>query len=98
MNVYVLYLPHKNVCGTMCRMINVEVQRHGNENVGGLLRRFTRKMQSSGVIKRVRGLRYHKRNASQAKQKKDALIRIERTEKYIQLFKEGRVVPTKRRR
>lgn len=82
----------------MCPMINVEVQRHGNENVGGLMRRFTRKMQSSGIIKRVRSLRYHQRNVSDAKQKKDALVRIERTKKYIQLFKEGRVVPTKKRR
>jgi len=79
-------------------MINVEVQRHGNENVAGLMRRFSRKMQSSGVVRRMRGLRYHKRNESDAKQKKDALTRIERTEKYIELFKQGREVQSKKRR
>ncbi len=79
-------------------MINVEVQRHGNENVGGLMRRFSRKMQSSGVIRRVRGLRYHKRNTSNAKQKKEALIRIERTEKFLKMHKEGRKMPSKGRR
>ena len=79
-------------------MINVEVQRHGNENVGGLMRRFSRKMQSSGVVRRVRGLRYHKRNLSDTKQKQDALTRINRTEKFMELFKEGRKMPSKKKR
>jgi len=82
----------------MWLMINVEVERHGNENVGGLMRRFSRKMQSSGVVRRVRSLRYHKRPLSNTKQKKDALTRIERTEKYLELFKAGRKVPTKGKR
>jgi len=82
----------------MCHMINVEVERHGNENVGGLMRRFSRKMQSSGVVRRVRGLRYHSRNLSDSKQKKDALNRIDRTEKYLDLFKQGRKIPTKGKR
>ena len=86
------------LCGTMFVMINVEVERHGNENVGGLMRRFSRKMQSSGVVRRVRGLRYHKRNVSNAKQKQEALTRIERSEKYNELFKEGRKMNTKKGR
>lgn len=80
----------------MSPMINVEVQRHGNENVGGLMRRFSRKIQSSGIVRHVRGLRYHKRNASDAKRKKDALVRIKRTEEFQQLYKEGRKMPTKK--
>ena len=79
-------------------MINVEVQRHGSENVGGLMRRYTRKMQSSGVVRRVRSLRYFKRKPSAAQMKKDALTRIERTHKYVQLFKQGREMPNKKRR
>jgi ribosomal protein S21 len=83
----------------MVSMINVEVQRHGNENVGGLMRRFSRKMQSSGVVRRVRGLRYFKRNISDTKQKKEALTRIKSTEKFLELFKEGRkIAPSKKRR
>ncbi|KKS36896.1 MAG: hypothetical protein UU98_C0019G0019 [Parcubacteria group bacterium GW2011_GWD2_42_14] len=82
-------------CGTMALMINVEVERHGNENVGGLMRRFSRKMQSSGVVRRVRSLRYHQRNLSDSKQKKEALNRISRTEKYLDLFKQGRKMPEK---
>jgi ribosomal protein S21 len=79
-------------------MINVEVQRHGNENIGGLMRRFSRKMQSSGVVKRAKSLRYFKRKPSQATQKKGALNRIEGTRKYVELYKEGREPQEKRRR
>jgi len=79
-------------------MINVEVQRHGNENIGGLMRRFSRKMQSSGVVRKARSLRYFKRKPSGTRTKKDALLRIERTEKYVQLYKEGREPADKKRR
>jgi ribosomal protein S21 len=78
-------------------MINVEVERHGNENVGGLMRRFSRKMQSSGIVRHVRSMRYHKRSLSKAKQKKEALTRIARTETYMELFKQGRKVVTKKK-
>ncbi len=79
-------------------MINVEVERHGNENIGGLMRRFSRKMQSSGIVRRVRSIRYHKRKPSRTKIKKDALTRIKKTEKYIEMYKMGRKMPTKGRR
>ena len=71
-------------------MINIEVTRHGNENVAGLMRRFSRKVQSSGVIKRMRGIRYHTRAASNAQTHKDALTRIRKTNDYIELYKQGR--------
>ena len=79
-------------------MINAEVQRHGNENIGGLMRRFSRKMQSSGVVRRAKSLRYFERAPSAARIKKDALLRIARTKKYVELFKEGREPEEKKRR
>jgi ribosomal protein S21 len=79
-------------------MINVEVQRHGNENIGGLMRRYTRRMQSSGIVRRIRGIRYFKRSPSATQMKKDALTKIKRTDEYVKLYKEGREMPTKRRR
>jgi hypothetical protein len=62
------------------------------------MRRFSRKMQSSGIVRRVRSLRYHKRNVSKAKQKQEALTKIERTKKYMELFKEGRKTEQKKGR
>ena len=79
-------------------MINVEIQRHGNESIGGVMRRYSRKMQSAGIVRHIRGKRYFKRAASTAQKKKDALTRIERTNQYRRLYKEGRDIPTKRRR
>ncbi|MBP9759804.1 MAG: ribosomal protein S21/MRP21 [Candidatus Pacebacteria bacterium] len=79
-------------------MIHTEVTRNGNENVGGLMRRFSRKVQSAGVVKRVRGIRYHTRTSSQAKQKKAALTRIQRTEEYVELYKQGREMPNAKKR
>lgn len=77
---------------------NVEVARHGNENIAGLMRRFSRKMQSSGVLKRVRALRYHSRAESDARTKKAALTKIKRREWYVEQDKLGRVVEKKKRR
>lgn len=71
-------------------MIHAEVTRHGNENIAGMMRRFSRKMQSAGLVKRMRSIRYHKRAPSNARTKHDALVRIERTSKYRELVKEGR--------
>lgn len=79
-------------------MINADVQRHGNENVAGLMRRFSRKVQGAGIVKHVRSLRYFSKKHSQTQLKKDALTRIARTEKYRALFKEGREMPNKKKR
>lgn len=79
-------------------MINVEVQRHGNENVLGLMRRFSRKVQGAGIIKHVRGLRYFSRKTSGTQVKKDALARMEKTALYHELIKQGREIPDKKRR
>jgi len=88
----------RHVVPFTAHMINAEIERNGNENTAGVMRRFSRKVQSSGVLKRVRGLRYFKRQKSDARKKRDALVRIERTEKYNELLKLGRVVETKKRR
>ncbi len=77
-------------------MINVEVQKHNNENNASLMRRFSRKVQSSGVVKRVRSLRYHSRPESTAKRKRSVLTLITRRELYNELIKLGRVVESKK--
>ncbi len=83
---------------TLKSMINVEIERQGTENTAGLLRRFSRKSQSSGVVKRVRSIRYSKRKPSHAKIKLEALTRIKRTAEYIELFKMGREPQQKKRK
>lgn len=79
-------------------IVHTEVVRHGNENVLGMMRRFTRKSQGSGVVKRVRSLRYHERTHSSTRKKLEALTRIKRTEEYMALYKLGREPQSKKKR
>ena len=44
--------------------VNVEVQKTGSESSLSLLRRFSKRVQGSGVLNRVRRLRYKTRNQS----------------------------------
>lgn len=57
-------------------MINVQIERNGNENSVSLLKRFTRRVQGSQVLNTVRGKRYSERQPSEYTKKKQALKRI----------------------
>lgn len=78
-------------------MNNVEVAKHNNENTSSLIRRFTKRVQGSGVLPKARSLRYFDRATSKATNKKSALKSIERRDKYEELAKLGRA-PVKTRR
>lgn len=70
---------------------NVEVVKVGTENSMGVLRRFTKRVQGSGVLPRVRSLRYKDRNKSPATRKKMALKRINRRKEVELLIKLGKM-------
>lgn len=61
-------------------MINVSVAKHGTENSMSLIRRFTKRVQGAGIIRRVKGARYHDRLKSKTKRKKSAIRRITKKE------------------
>ena len=71
-------------------MINVEITRNQGENSMSILRRFTRKVQSSGVIPRKRSLRYASRVQSSYKVKQKALKGINRRADLAELVKLGK--------
>jgi hypothetical protein len=80
-------------------MINVEITRNPGENSVNLLRRFTRKVQSSGVIPRKRSLRYNSRVQSHYKVKVKTLKSLARKAATAELIKLGKApIETKRRR
>ena len=54
-------------------MINTEVIKAGNENSLNLIRRFTKRVQGSGVLPRVRSIRYATRKPSSYVKKKKTL-------------------------
>lgn len=78
-------------------MINAEVQRTGSENVLATIRKFSRRVQGTGLIKTVRKRRYYARDASKIVKKKHALKLIKRREEYFQAVKEGKITETPRR-
>jgi ribosomal protein S21 len=77
-------------------MINVEIQKNGTENAMGVLKRFTKRVQGSGVLNRVRGLRYAERSPSRYVRKKRALKGLRRRTEIAELIKLGKPIDTGR--
>lgn len=71
-------------------MINAEVQKSGTESVLSTLRKFSRKVQGTGLIKNSRANRYYSRKMSQTVKKKRALKLIQRRADFRKLVKEGK--------
>ncbi len=71
-------------------MVNVEISRNPGENALGVLRRFSRKVQSSGVIPRVRSLRFNSRVQSHYKVKMKTLKYLTRRKDMAELIKLGK--------
>ncbi len=70
---------------------NVEITRNPNENALSTLRRFTKKVQSSGVLPRVRSLRYNERELSHYKTKMKTLESMKRKADIQELIKLGKM-------
>lgn len=78
-------------------MVNAEVQKSGNESPLAVIRKFSRRVQGTGLIQRARKRRYYERAASRAVSKKRALKRIQKRKDFQRLVKEGKAVePTRR--
>ena len=78
--------------------INVDIKKTKNDNALGLLRKFSRKMKTSGVLRKKRSLRYFEREASDFRKKQEALTKIEKRKEYEHKEKMGLVTDRRRRR
>ena len=78
--------------------VNVEIENKENENNANVLRKFSRGVRSSGVLKKVRKLRYSSRPSSKFLKKKQALHKMKKTEEFERLFKLGKVSDQKNTR
>lgn len=74
--------------------VNVAIKRNKNENNASVLKRFTRKVQSSGVLSKVRSLRYATRDASPYTRKKKKLNSLKRRESILTQIKLGKMPET----
>lgn len=71
--------------------INAEVTKLGSENALSTIRKFSRRVQGTGLVKAVRNRRYFKRSASKTVTKKRALKLLKRRADYRQKIKEGKI-------
>jgi len=78
-------------------MINAEVQKSGSENALSTIRKFSRRVQGTGLVKTVRANRYYVRHGSKIVKKKRALKLIKRREEYRQNVKEGKIIEVPKR-
>lgn len=76
-------------------MINTEVRKNNNENNINLLRRFSRKVKSSGAINKAKEKRFNSRAKSKYVKKKEALTMIERRKNVEKLIKMGKMTEKK---
>ena len=70
---------------------NIEVKKNGNENGMSLVRRFSRRMQESGIIINVKKNRYVVRKPSKLVKKTGALKRLKKRKEMDALRKIGKV-------
>lgn len=72
-------------------MINVEIERNHNENTPSVIRRFTKRVQGAGIVRRIRGNRYHVRTKSRNVRRKKTLTSLQKRARYQELLKLGKI-------
>ncbi len=71
--------------------IIAEVKKQGNESAAALIRRFTKRVQGTQALPKVREERYHQRELSQLKQKRRALVGLGKFAHFERLKKLGKL-------
>ena len=74
-------------------MTNIELKKNPHENGLSLIRRFSRKMQESGIIPKVKGNRYASRDTSKLALKNMRLKSLARRKEVERLKKLGKFLP-----
>lgn len=75
----------------------IEVKKNTNESNMNLVRRFSRKVQESGIIQKVKSKRYNERDLSKLKTKMATLKRLNRRKATEKLLKMGKGNPIVKR-
>lgn len=69
---------------------NIEIKATSSENTSSVMRRFSRRVKSSGIINKAKSLRYSSRRVSKTMQKKQALRTIKKRGNLEKLIKLGK--------
>ena len=79
-------------------MQNVAVEKNQNENNTSVIRRFTKRVQESGVLRRVRSIRYTDRKKSDYVKKKNTLKVLRKKAKIEEYLRLGKPVELLKRK
>lgn len=69
--------------------MRVSVKRREGESLAGLLRRFTTRVQKSGLLKEVKSRRFYKKKPGKTQRHKSRLYRLKIQSFVAQKLKEG---------
>ena len=79
-------------------MINVQIEKNPNESSINLIKRFTKRVQSAGILRKVRSHRYKIRVPSEYTKKKHTLAVLGRQAETKRLIKLGKIIEKAPRR
>lgn len=71
--------------------INVQVEKNNNESSANVIRRFTKRVQGAGILKKVRDQRYHSREKSSNVNRMAKLKKLAKKETYEKMLKLGKI-------
>ncbi|MEX0917823.1 MAG: hypothetical protein WDZ93_01570 [Candidatus Paceibacterota bacterium] len=77
---------------------NVQVEKNNNESSANVIRRFTKRVQGAGIVRRIRDSRYYSRMKSENVRKEARLKKLAKKTEYDRLYKLGKVEETRKRR
>ncbi len=70
---------------------NVQVENNPNESSANVIRRFTKRVQNAGIVRRMRDIRYYSRVKSDNVRKESRLKKLAKKDAYEKLYKLGKV-------
>jgi len=77
---------------------NVQVEKNNNESSANVIRRFQKRVQNSGIVRRLRNNRYYKRIKSENVRRSARLKKLVKKTEYERLYKLGKTPETPTRR
>lgn len=76
--------------------VNVQVERNNNESSANVIRRFTKRIQNAGIVRRVRDNRYYSRTKSENVRRESRLKKLKKKDVYEQAVKLGKITTHRR--
>jgi ribosomal protein S21 len=76
----------------------LEIRKQEHETTQGLIRRFTKKLQQSGILVRARRVRFRAKKESEMTKRENALIRERMKKHYKKMAKMGKQVVSGKKR